>query len=141
VDIVSKNGNLLLNVGPRGEDARIPEIQLLRLRWLGEFLSANGEAIYDTRPWTRAEGTTREGIPVRFTWRQGNLYATLLGTPVDRTVTLVDVPVKDGVQVVQLESPEPPRAQREGNGDVRVEVASGWSERPAHSLCLGRVTA
>jgi alpha-L-fucosidase len=35
-DVVTKGGNLLLNVGPRGEDAQIPEIQLERLRWLGE---------------------------------------------------------------------------------------------------------
>jgi alpha-L-fucosidase len=59
VDIVAKNGNLLLNVGPRGEDAKIPEIQLTRLRWLGEFLAASGEAIYGSRPWQRAEGATR----------------------------------------------------------------------------------
>jgi alpha-L-fucosidase len=81
VDIVSKNGNLLLNVGLRAEDARIPEVQLARLRWLGDFLAANGEAIYGTRPWKRAEGTTRQAIPVRFTMREGKPYATLLGTP------------------------------------------------------------
>ncbi|MGI9658802.1 MAG: alpha-L-fucosidase [Gaiellaceae bacterium] len=137
VDIVSKNGNLLLNVGPRGEDAQIPDIQLQRLRWLGDFLGDCGNAIYATRPWTRAEGTTREGIAVRFTARDGELYATLLGTPASRFVTLVDVPVADPDQVRQLGSAQPPRAQREGNGDLKVEVASGWAQRPAHSLALG----
>jgi alpha-L-fucosidase len=142
VDIVSKNGNLLLNGGPRGEDAQIPEIQLMRLRWLGDFLAANGEAIDGSRPWTHAEGTTRQGIPVRFTQRQGTLYATLLGTPSSRVATLVDVPVGGGEPVVQLESPaKPPRVQREGDGDLTVEVASGWADRPAHSLRLGRVAA
>jgi alpha-L-fucosidase len=137
VDIVSKNGNLLLNVGPRGEDAQIPEIQLERLRWLGEFLAVNGDAIYGSRPWKRAEGITREGIPVRFTSRDGNLYATLLGTPTNRAVTLVDVPVQDEASVAQLGSSEAPRVLREGDGDLRVEVASGWADRPAHSLYLG----
>jgi len=137
VDIVSKNGNLLLNVGPRGEDAQIPDIQMQRLHWLGDFLGACGDAIYATRPWTRAEGTTREGIPVRFTARDGNLYATLLGTPASRVVTLVDVPVADPDQVRQLGSAEPPGARPEGNGDLKVEVASAWAQRPAHSLALG----
>ena len=40
VDMVSKNGNLLLNVGPRGVDAQIPDEQRLRLQWLGEWLGA-----------------------------------------------------------------------------------------------------
>ncbi|MGH0033789.1 MAG: alpha-L-fucosidase [Myxococcota bacterium] len=137
VDIVSKNGNLLLNVGPRGEDARIPEIQLERLRWLGDFLGDCGEAIYETRPWKRAEGTTREGVPVRFTSKGGELYATLLGTPDTRSVTLVDVPVADPGRVRQLGRSEAPSAIREGNGDLRIEVASGWAERPAHGLALG----
>jgi alpha-L-fucosidase len=139
VDIVSKNGNLLLNVGPRGADAQIPEIQLERLRWLGEFLSDNGEAIYGSRPWKRAEGATREGVPVRFTTRSRKLYATLLGTPSTRAVTLVDVPVADESSVRQLGSPERPRASRSGGGDLRVEVATGWADRPCHSLCLGPV--
>jgi alpha-L-fucosidase len=87
-DIVSKNGNLLLNVGPRGEDAAIPEPQLQRLRWLGAFLRTNGDAIYGTRPWRRAEGTTREGIDVRFTAKGESVYAILLGTPPGSSVTL-----------------------------------------------------
>jgi alpha-L-fucosidase len=134
---VSKNGNLLLNVGPRGEDAQIPDIQLQRLRWLGDFLAANGDAIHGTRAWKRAEGTTREGIPLRFTQRDGVLYATLLGTPSSRVVTLVDVPIEDPGRVRQLGVASPPRARREGDGDLRIEVASGWAERPAHGLCLG----
>lgn len=138
-DIVSKNGNLLLNVGPRGEDAQIPEIQLERLRWLGDFLTDNGEAIYGSRPWKRAEGTTRQGIPIRFTQKSDTLYATLLGTPTSRTVTIVDVPVTDETRVRQLGCAEPPRATREGNGDLRIEVASDWAHRPAHSLFLGPV--
>ena len=67
IDTVSKNGNLLLNVGPRGEDAGIPDPQRTRLEALGGWLRDNGEAIYETRPWVDAESTTGDGIPVRFT--------------------------------------------------------------------------
>lgn len=77
VDLVSKNGNLLLNVGPRA-DGSIPEGQIARLEALGDWLAANGEAIYGTRPWTRAEGRTLDGAPVRFTQRNGALYAIVL---------------------------------------------------------------
>ena len=56
-DIASKGGNLLLNVGPRGEDAEIPDEQLRRLTWLGEWTSAAGDALYATRPWVRPAAT------------------------------------------------------------------------------------
>lgn len=53
VDVVSKNGNLLINVGPRA-DGSIPELQLDAMRGLGAWLAGNGHAIYATRPWVRA---------------------------------------------------------------------------------------
>jgi len=81
IDTVSKNGNLLLNVGPRGEDASIPLPQTERLEMMGKWLDRNGEAIYGTRPWQRAEGETTDGIPVRFTTSGNDLYVILLGTP------------------------------------------------------------
>jgi alpha-L-fucosidase len=58
-DVVSKNGNLLLNVGPRS-DGTIPEAAQQVLREVGAWLKANGDAIYGTRPWKRfGEGPTQ----------------------------------------------------------------------------------
>jgi alpha-L-fucosidase len=51
LDIVSKNGNLLLNISPRS-DGTIPEEVQQVLREVGSWLAVNGDAIYGTRPWT-----------------------------------------------------------------------------------------
>ncbi|WP_207589936.1 alpha-L-fucosidase [Halomontanus rarus] len=79
VDIVSKNGNLLLNVGPRA-DGTIPELQRSRLEALGEWLSINGDAIFASRPWVVAEDEASD-VEVRYTWRDGDCYATALEWP------------------------------------------------------------
>jgi alpha-L-fucosidase len=101
VDIVSKNGNFLLNVGPMA-DGTIPEAQMVRLRAIGQWLSVNGEAIYATRPWTRAEGTTDAGVEVRFTQKGDALYAVLLGRPGQRTVTIADCEIPSGARITLL---------------------------------------
>jgi len=60
-DVVSKNGNLLLNIGPRG-DGSIPEGMQERLLGIGRWLEVNGKAIYGSRPWkTYGEGI----VPLR----------------------------------------------------------------------------
>lgn len=59
IDIVSKNGNLLLNFGPRS-DGTIPEQVQQVLLDVGAWLNVNGEAIYGTRPWRiYGEGPTK----------------------------------------------------------------------------------
>jgi alpha-L-fucosidase len=95
VDIVSKNGNLLLNVGPKA-DGTIPVEAADRLLGIGEWLKVNGEAIYGTRHWhTFGEGSTIQGEghmqeradqpftpqDIRFTTREGVLYAICMGWP------------------------------------------------------------
>ena len=51
VEIVSKGGNLLLNIGPKG-DGMFPPEAVERLALVGKWMKTNSEAIYDTKPWT-----------------------------------------------------------------------------------------
>lgn len=61
-DVVSKNGILLLNIGPK-PDGTIPEEEQAILRAIGTWLARNGEAIYGTRPWVIAgEGPTQVAV-------------------------------------------------------------------------------
>lgn len=100
IDIVSKNGTLLLNIGPR-PDGTIPAPEEQILSGIGEWLAINGEAIYETRPWKRfgegliqtAEGeftdTARPaytGQDIRFTTKGDVLYATALAWPGEQCV-------------------------------------------------------
>ncbi|WP_207589951.1 alpha-L-fucosidase [Halomontanus rarus] len=82
VDVVSKNGNLLINVGPKA-DGTIPDLQKTPLQGLGEWLDDNGEAIHGTRPWIVSEDDLSE-VEVRYTWSDNTLYATCLEWPGDR---------------------------------------------------------
>ena len=90
IDGVAKNGNLLLNVGPRA-DGSIPEPQADRLKAFGAWLRANGEAIYGARPWLRAEGVTADGDPVRFTVKGGRLFVIVLGSPTGSEIRVRDL--------------------------------------------------
>jgi alpha-L-fucosidase len=122
VDTVSKNGNLLLDVGPEA-DGTIPPVQMERLRALGAWMKQNGEAIYGTRPWTRAEGNSDQGIGVRFTRKSDTLYATLLGRPSGASVVLKGVSPKPGSAMTWLGSEDAVHWTQEGP-DVRVSLPS-----------------
>jgi alpha-L-fucosidase len=102
VDIVSKNGNLLINVGPRA-DGTIPEFMQDTLKRTGDWLRVNGEAIYGTRYWD----TYRDG-DVRFTRKGNTLYAIALEWPEDE-LRLTTLAGKQVVSVSLLGLSEPVR--------------------------------
>jgi alpha-L-fucosidase len=92
-DIVSKNGNLLLNVVQRPDGSLDPQAETL-LKELAAWMSINGEAIHGTRPWRvfgESEKTTEAGHfkedvnysakDIRFTTKGESLYAIALGVP------------------------------------------------------------
>jgi len=130
VDIVSKNGNLLLNVGPK-PDGTIPEVQLKSLHGLGQWLDVYGEAIFDTCPWQVAEGTVAEDLQVRFTQSGHSLYVTLLGTPSGRSIKLSDFNPGDASTARWLATGEPLRWSL-NNGVCDIQVPDHREEAPAH---------
>jgi alpha-L-fucosidase len=98
VDIVSKNGNLLINVVQTPEGDLEPDM-LQILNEIGIWIAANGEGIYGTRPWKTYGEKSAEAKAVkpgrfnenykfnskdiRFTTKAGILYAFCLGTPTE----------------------------------------------------------
>ena len=134
IDIVSKNGNLLLNVGPRA-DGSIHELQRRCLLGLGAWLDVNGEAIHGSRPWTRAESMTRDGISVRFTQKQTTLYALLLGTPRETEICIRDLRVAPAAQVRLLGGASHLDWRQDG-ADLIVRLASPLANRAAHSFAI-----
>jgi len=122
IDAVSKNGNLLLNVGPRGVDGSIPDEQLQRLNVFGVWLAENGHAIYGARPWRTAEAKTACGLEVRFTVSDGKLNVILLGTPSTDQVTLKNIVIG------------PDEGRLPDGVPVSVETCGGDSVLRAHRM-------
>ena len=136
IDVVSKNGALLLNIGPR-PDGTIPEPEQAMLLEIGRWLAINGEAIYDTRPWKvygegptevfeggftdtkRAAFTSRD---IRYTAKGDTVYAILLGWPETGEATIgwlrAGSPLYPGAiqSVALLGSAEPLQWSRDASG-------------------------
>jgi alpha-L-fucosidase len=108
IDIVSKNGNLLLNIGPES-DGTITSEQVDVLLAIGKWLDINGEGIYKTRPWEiaeegpnkAAEGTFAESyavnytaLDIRFTSKGNVVYAFCLDIPKEKKISISSLGIK-----------------------------------------------
>jgi alpha-L-fucosidase len=101
IDIVSKNGNFLLNVGPMA-NGTIPEFQKKRLLEIGDWLEINGDAIFGTRPWVKSEGKTLNNIDIRYTTKQDTLYIILLNKPKKSLIIIDDLADLNIIQINML---------------------------------------
>ena len=119
IDIVSKNGVLLLNISPMA-DGSIPDNQKDVLLSMGDWLSKYGEAIYETRPWyTFGEGPTVEpeghfqnheeflkikysAKDIRYTTKGNAIYAIVLGHPEEKSLQLKSFAVEHLPSVVKI---------------------------------------
>jgi alpha-L-fucosidase len=135
IDAVSKNGNLLLNIGPRGVDAAIPEPQRARLEAMGDWLDRNGEAIYETRPWRRATGESACGLTVRFTQKRGTLYVIVVGTPTTTELRVGDLAVPGDTTCTHLASGQPVKLRPEG-GDLCFVLSEPLGDDLAHVFAV-----
>ncbi|MDE5590267.1 MAG: alpha-L-fucosidase [Acetatifactor sp.] len=153
VDIVSKNGNLLLNVGPKADGTISDEDRAVLLE-IGDWMEKNGEAVYGSRPWRiAAEGPTKveEGQftdgkdkvftseDFRFTVKGDSLYAICLHYPENGRVTVRALGEQDAshlpkfhgiiknVEVLGFE--EQPVWNRDGEG-LHIETKTVSSDKP-----------
>ena len=128
--IVAAGGNLLLNVGPRGVDGSIPDEQLDRLAWLGEWAGGSGASMFESRPWIRCSVVTPDGTRARFWSRGRTVWAVLDRDPSDAATAETVLP---GVRST------PTTTVLDVTGDRSSGLALEWSDAPGGlRLGLGR---
>lgn len=132
VDIVSKNGCLLLNIGPKA-DGTIPKEDRDILLKIGKWLKINGESIYDSKVWrTAGEGPTQieEGQfmdsasktftaeDIRFTAKGSCIYATVLSFPASGQIKIKSLAEKDAHKLPHF------------HGIIKDVTVLGFDEQP-----------
>ncbi|HEV2276110.1 MAG TPA: alpha-L-fucosidase [Acidobacteriaceae bacterium] len=155
VDIVSKNGNLLLNIGPRS-DGTIPEEVQQVLLGVGAWLKVNGEAIYGTRPWTVfGEGPTRVAAgsfhdtqtqaytaeDFRFTTKGSDLYAIELAWPANGEAVIhslgTDALKGEKIQAVSLLGSDARLSYQQEPDGLHIHLPAKPAEGYAYAFRVG----
>ena len=95
VDVVSKGGNFLLDIGPKA-DGTFTELQKSRMKGIGDWLAVNGDAIYGTRTYT-----TFGYDNIRYTTKGDDLYVTFLNRP-EGSFTINGLTPKAGTEITLL---------------------------------------
>ncbi|MFN7993221.1 MAG: alpha-L-fucosidase [Bryobacteraceae bacterium] len=164
IDIVSRGGNFLLDIGPTA-DGRIPVIMEDRLIHIGNWLSPNAEAIYGTRAWRRSRQWSHGTVPrledkefqadyditklvdsppqgaarveAFFTMKGDSVYAIVPRRPVKELV-IEDVEAPSGVRVTLLEGGVPVEAKMEGKR-LRVRIPEGLTALPPRDAYVFKI--
>ena len=154
VDIVSKNGNLLLNVVQRPDGSLDPEVEGM-LHQLAGWTAVNGEAIFGSRPWQLyGEGAVRAtggafkenfkytAKDIRFTTKGDTLYAIALGWPDQDRMTIralaaTDDPDQNRIQRVELLGHDGALTFVQTTNGLSVELPAG---SPDALTCALRIT-
>ena len=150
-DITAKGGNLLLNVGPRGEDATIADAQLRRLDWLAAFAQECGAGLFGSRPWVHPQGMAASAagpVEVRYTARDTTVFALLrrsegtdgsAGLDGSGPLTLAEVRATPTTTVTGLDG-RPLRFEA-SDGGLAVWLDHALSDERPVALALGHVDA
>jgi len=135
-DIVAKGGNLLLNVGPRGVDAHIPDEQLTRLEWLAQWVRPNTDALVATRPWVTPGTTAADGTSVRYTARDNTVYTFV--RDVRGSILLPDVRATPTTTITSVDGAV--RAWKDSNAGIAIDLPATKGPGP-EVLALQHVAA
>ncbi|KAH7079788.1 glycoside hydrolase superfamily [Paraphoma chrysanthemicola] len=122
VDIVSKNGNFLLDVGPKADGTILPVMQD-NLREAGKWIKSHGEAVFNTTYW---HVTPQEGEHVRFTTSKDAFYVLVMEKPEQEVVLRSPVPWVEGDQVRVVGGSKPGEvvpSSRDQDGGIVLRVS------------------
>ena len=131
IQITAKNGNLLLNIGPRA-DGSIPYEQKKALLEVGEWLKINGEAIYDTRPLPGLNCIDHKDKPVFFTQKENAVYALITSERLQKEVVVHNYRIPSGKDIILLGTGKV-SYQAEGE-NIRIFLPAGCKEQNAYAF-------